>query len=121
MTAHIQLGKKGESLVANYLEKQGFVIHAMNSTVKGGEVDIIAQKKDVLAFVEVKMRTNLYFNLSEVITTSKQRKIIHAARMYLARNAHTDMVYRFDVALVAQQQDDYAITYIPNAFTSQEY
>lgn len=121
MTTQIKLGKKGEILVAQYLKKQGYTILTTNYSVRGGEIDIVAQKQQVLAFVEVKMRSNVYFNISEVITPSKQRKIILAARMYIARYYTTvERVYRFDVALVEPQDHDYTITYISNAFTALE-
>lgn len=123
MTHHIELGKKGEALVAHYLQKQGFSILATNCTTRRGEIDIVAQKGNVLTFVEVKMRTTPYFNISEVITRSKQRKIIHAARAYLLHNGYTSdtMIFRFDAALVQPESTDYSITYIPNAFTAQDY
>lgn len=121
MKTRTELGKKGELLVAEYLKKQGFTILTTNYSVRGGEIDIVAQKKEVLVFVEVKMRSNIYFNISEVITKNKQQKIILAARMYAARYYTTaERIHRFDVALVEAQNNDYAITYIPDAFTAQE-
>jgi len=121
MTIQIELGKKGELLVTQYLKKQGYTILTTNYSVRGGEIDIVAQKQHVLAFVEVKMRSNVYFNISEVVTPSKQRKIILAARMYAARYyTAIERVYRFDVALVEPQDHDYTILYIPDAFTAAE-
>lgn len=120
-TEKISLGKKGEDLVALYLQQQGYTICARNYTQRCGEIDIIAQKETVRAFVEVKLRQSHYFALSEVITPSKQRKIIAAARWYNSqeRTQH-DLIYRFDVALLEHHGSDYDITYIPNAFTQGE-
>lgn len=118
--ARIQLGKKGEELVAQYLAEHGFYILERNYTQRCGEIDLIARKGEVLAFVEVKMRRHAYFNLSEVVNFAKQRKIIQTALHYIARHHMADMVYRFDVALLEPQQQDYHITYIPNAFTASE-
>lgn len=115
----IQLGKKGEGLVADYLKKQGYVIKAMNYSQRLGEIDIIAQKNEIMAFVEVKTRNNFYFNVSEVIVPAKQRKIIQTARHYIAENNIYDVVIRFDAALLEMRSDDIAITYIPNAFTQE--
>lgn len=113
------VGNAGEDAVVAYLEKDGFAILARNFTVFGGEVDIIARKQEVLAFVEVKARTTAYFNLSEVMVPAKQHKIIKAARSYIFKHqlACEDLVYRFDVALLARQNETWDITYIPNAFT----
>lgn len=115
-----ELGLKGEAIVARYLEEQGFIIKAYNYTQRWGEIDLIAIKSEIIAFVEVKLRQHHYFNLSEVIGPAKQRKIIRTARTYIAQNRVYSMVYRFDVALVEQKEDRYELTYIPNAFTAQE-
>ena len=117
-TPKIVLGKKGETLVALNLEQQGFTIRHQNYSCRAGEIDIIAEKGDVRAFVEVKLRTSHYFALSEVITPAKQRKIITTARLYNSQQRDLEnYVYRFDVALVEHNGYDYDITYIPNAFT----
>lgn len=112
------LGKKGEELVRTYLEQQGFTIKQLNYACRAGEIDIIAEKADVRAFVEVKLRQSHYFALSEVVTPSKQRKIITTACLYNSQQKNiSSYVYRFDVALVEHNGYDYDITYIPNAFT----
>lgn len=113
----ISLGKKGEELVCHYLKQNGFIILEQNYQIKAGEIDIIAQKDCVLAFVEVKLRQYPQFSLSEVIIHSKQQKIIKAALWYISKNNIDDMVYRFDVALLAANGSDYNINYIENAFT----
>lgn len=117
-TPKIILGKKGEELVALHLEQQGFNICHFNYSCRAGEIDIIAEKGNVRAFIEVKLRRSHYFALSEVVTPAKQRKIITTARLYNSQQrTSADYVYRFDVALVEHNGHDYDITYIPNAFT----
>lgn len=117
----INLGKKGEELVAKYLEKNNFIIIEKNFSSKYGEVDIIAQKDNVIAFVEVKLRQNPAFYLSELITGSKQNKIIKTALWYIGNNNFSDMIFRFDVALLEPIKNDYKITYIENAFAPKDY
>ncbi len=107
-----QLGIAGEQQIQTYLKNEGFSIRACNYRQSFGEVDIIAQKKDLLVFVEVKARSNAQFDLSEVITRSKQRKIILCAHHYISTHELYDVDARFDVALL----DGTTITYIPNAF-----
>ena len=51
---NIQKGKEGELLVTQHLQKQGYKIIAQNYRKPFGEVDVIAQKDDTIAFVEVK-------------------------------------------------------------------
>jgi putative endonuclease len=111
------LGSYGEQLVVNWLIKNGFAIKEQNYRLKYGEIDLIACKDEVIAFIEVKLRKSHYFGLSQVITPSKQRKIIKAAKEYCAKNHFVNKVYRFDVALVEQKENgNFEINYIPNAF-----
>jgi putative endonuclease len=116
------LGKQGEELVAAFIKKDGFTVLAHNYSCKSGEIDIIAQKEQLITFIEVKLRQNPYFNLSQLVTISKQKKIIATARRFIAEQGwlQNSFIYRFDIALLEALKDDYHITYIPNAFT-QEY
>ena len=109
------LGSHGENQVTYYLEQQGFEIVCQNFRVRNGEVDIIACKKELLVFVEVKTRTVNHFATSQVITPLKQKRILTAAKMYLMLKQVVDKICRFDVALVQRQTS--TITYIPNAFS----
>jgi putative endonuclease len=108
------IGAKGEERIAQHLESYGFTILKRNFTVRSGEVDIIACKNELLIFVEVKTRSNVYFNTSEVITLSKQKKISSAAKIFLSQQGFGDKVCRFDVALINNSSSK--ITYVPNAF-----
>lgn len=110
-------GDLAENFVATELQKEGYKIIARNYLKPYGEIDIIAQKGDVLAFVEVKMRRSNTIPMHEIITYSKQKKIVMVAKEYIGRNRVYDKVCRFDAALVfADAQDRYQLTYIPNAF-----
>lgn len=115
LSSRSQIGIQGEETTSQFLIKQGFTIIERNFRIRGGEIDIIAIKKELLIFVEVKSRSTLYFNTSEVITKSKQKKIILAAKTFLARNQYIDKVCRFDVALVKSYSS--SITYLANAFS----
>jgi len=106
------LGALGEDLVAKNLEQQGFTIQHRNYRRRYGEVDIIADKDDVLVFVEVKCRKHAYFDVSQLVPWSKQKKIIMVAKDYIARYDHAEKVCRFDVALVEGEK----LTYLENAF-----
>ena len=116
-----ELGNYGELLVAKKLMQEGFTIIARNYRIRGGEIDIIARKEEILAFVEVKTRQNIRFPLSQVVTSLKQKTIIRTAKQFLLQhNQKTlDTILRFDVALV-EGKDVSSITYIPNAFVGNE-
>jgi putative endonuclease len=113
-----ELGRTGEALVADKLVNDGYHIDAINFRQRYGEIDIIAHKENLIIFVEVKLRQTHYFNLSEVVTRSKQLKIIKTAKYYLAMHHYrqADFVCRFDIACVEQINGVYEIHYIPNAF-----
>ena len=111
-----QFGNTGESVVVNWLQENGFLVIARNFTTRLGEIDIIATKKEVLVFVEVKTRKIAHFHSSHVITNTKQRRIINTAKRFIQQNNITDKACRFDVALVLQGDGGYEIEYLENAF-----
>ncbi len=78
-----KLGEIGENLAIKFLEKNGYKILERNFRSKFGEIDIIAQDKNTLVFVEVKTRLNNKFGLAEeAITPWKIEKIIKAGEYY---------------------------------------
>jgi len=111
------LGDDGELTVIQFLEKQGVSILDRNFRTKLGEVDIIAQKGQTIAFVEVKTRRKEYFDTSHVITLTKQRRLTKAAKYYMLCNNITDKHCRFDVAIVTYSLTQQPVVrYIRNAF-----
>lgn len=113
------LGSKAEKYVCSYLIKNGFKILKTNFHSKFGEIDIIAQKSDIIIFVEVKFRNNPKFPISHVINYQKQKKIIQTALNFISNNGLSDFSSRFDVALIVNNLDNYKIDYIKNAFTAE--
>ena len=109
------LGIQGEQLVHEYLTKQGFTILAQNMRIQAGEIDLIAQKKDLVICVEVKTRTNQATDMAELITPWQQQRIIRAAQFFLIKHKLDQVTCRFDVALVAMTPEP-SLDYIPNAF-----
>ena len=94
-----ELGAWGEKQAAKALERTGFRIVERNFRTRFGEIDLIARKEVILAFVEVKLRKNTeYGSAREFVTSSKQRKIRLAAESYLCCRAWTqELQPRFDV------------------------
>ena len=115
------IGNAGENATVDWLKNEGFSIVARNYQWRGGEIDIIASKDNIVVFVEVKTRTRSHFALSDVITPSKQKTICSTALRFLYQHGYRDdTVYRFDVALVHPQEKD-PVCYIPNAFYSEPW
>ena len=109
-----KVGSAGEQLVADYLEQQGFTLLERNYYKRFGEIDIIAKKDSVLAFIEVKARKHTQFPLCQVVTRSKQLKMVMVAKEYISKHNYTTFDCRFDVALVIGEPGN--LEYISNAF-----
>ncbi|MFC1894619.1 YraN family protein [Candidatus Dependentiae bacterium] len=118
MNFRIKLGNKGEQIIAKFLEKNNFEILQQNYKSKFGEIDLIAQKDNLIAFVEVKTRKKAYFPISNVVTISKQKKISKTANLFISKNKIYNKICRFDVATVISDNNEYKINYIKNAFYS---
>jgi len=93
-------GAAAEDLAAVYLEGQGLRIVERNYRCRFGEIDLVARSGAVLVFVEVRARkTETFGGAAGSITAAKRRRLVAAARHYLA--AHRgERACRFDVVLV---------------------
>ena len=111
-------GKLGEDAAAKFLEVQGYKIVARNFRIRSAEIDIIAQKDDVIVFVEVKARSDIRHGLpSEAVTVRKQKKIIEAAEVFLQDENFSECACRFDVVEVYLRGELVEeINHIENAF-----
>ena len=110
------LGQQTESFVANLLQQDNFTILEQNYKKFFGEIDIIAKKDNVIAFVEVKARRNPKTSMFELVSPAKQKKIILVAKEYIAQKKLAHITYRFDVALVKYKNNQKEVSYITNAF-----
>ncbi len=113
------LGRFGEEQAANYLKKKRYKILGMNYNCRFGELDIIAENRAYIAFVEVKLRKDASFaQAKEFVTYSKQQRIMTAAQLWLSNNP-TEKQPRFDVIEVYAPLGDKGevrINHIENAF-----
>lgn len=91
------LGPWGEALAADYLRSRHFKINAAHYYCRFGEIDIIAQNREYLVFVEVKLRKNARFAAArENVSRKKQDRLRMTASIYLSQNP-TKLQPRFDV------------------------
>jgi len=115
-----EYGAQLELFARAQLENQGCKIIESNYLCKLGEIDIIAQDKDSLIFVEVRYRKkNAYGGAGASVDRKKQQKIIRTASLYLQKKNITNKVScRFDVFAI--QGDSGRLTYdwIKDAFTA---
>ena len=116
-------GKSGENMTAAFLRKKGYTVLRRNYQCRFGEIDIIAQKDRILAFVEVKTRReNALVSPAESVNSHKIRRITLAAQDYLEKSgSESGLQPRFDVAQITvfkkkDGTDGYRLNYIANAF-----
>lgn len=124
-TKRFQLwGKKGEELAKQHLQREGYRILGQNYVNKKGyrigEIDIIAQDKEMLVFVEVKTRRRFkQWDLPPEMFVNRE-KIRHLERMiyaYLKENRKVGVQYRFDVVgIVYNDEGKIEVKHIKNAF-----
>ncbi|MBD5085966.1 MAG: YraN family protein [Clostridiales bacterium] len=108
-----KVGIEGESVAVEYLKKSGYKILERNFSNRTGEIDIIAQDKDYIVFVEVKSRENTKYGMPiESITIQKARKIIRTAECYLLYKKKGNSPCRFDVIEVLRGE----VNHIKNAY-----
>ncbi len=99
-----ELGDIGEKLARDFLKKKGYKIRETNFRCREGEIDIIAQKKGCLAFVEVRTKTSSDFGSpEESVTFAKKEKLIASALSYL--NIHKDLPESWRIDFVAVELD----------------
>jgi putative endonuclease len=100
-----KVGKLGEEAARKFLKKRGYRIRETGFRCRHGEIDIVAQKKDYLVFVEVRTKTNLEFGTpEESITQAKKEKLIASALTYTNTHQNLPSLWRIDV--VAIELDD---------------
>ncbi|MDQ3389380.1 MAG: YraN family protein [Gemmatimonadota bacterium] len=95
------LGDRGEALAAAFLERRGWTVLHRNFRMRRKEIDLVARRGEVVAFVEVKTRGGLGFGHPlEAITWKKRREIQQVAAAWVDRFGQAGEVYRFDAVSV---------------------
>lgn len=115
------IGRWGENLAEKYLTQKGYNILARNLRSEYGEIDILAENEGVLAFVEVKTRTNLVFGNPESAITPRKLAHMRAAALAYIQNhpAYDDLAWRVDVLAILQlrNQRDPEILHFENVLS----
>ena len=107
------------------MSEQGWTLIERNFFCQGGELDIIAQKDHVLAFVEVKYRKNNHMGGAIAsINPAKKRHLIHSAKVFLLRYPLLNKLdCRFDVMAISGSNGPHTqvqIQWIDNAFITSD-
>jgi len=100
-----EVGKLGEKAAQKFLKKRGYRIRETGFRCHHGEIDIVAQQKDCLVFVEVRTKSNLEFGTpEESITQAKKEKLIASALAYIT--SHQKLPSEWCIDVVAIELDD---------------
>ncbi len=119
-------GKFFEQQASDFLLKKGYEILSRNYTIRGGEIDIIAKKGEILSFVEVKARKSSNFILPrEAVDMKKQKRMIRAAQKYIVEKEINDLGISFDVLeiLFSGEEGKFRVremNFFPDAFITGE-
>lgn len=119
-TRNSRVGLWGEDVAATWLSNEGFFIVGRRvRPTRHDEIDIIAKKGDILAFVEVKTRKSEAFGRpAAAVNAAKKKALCRAASAYLKRVGYPNLYYRWDIVEVvgAPEVPDPKVTHIEDAF-----
>ena len=115
MTEKQDIGHKAEQIAADYLREKGFSILDMNWRSGSKELDIVAEKDDMIHVVEVRSLTTAFFQQPyQTIGFAKQRNLLQAVNAYMERHKVSKEV-QLDVISVVFSGANYKLEYLPNA------
>lgn len=116
MAQHNELGKEGEQVAVNFLQQQGYTILQTNYVYLKAEIDILAQKGDTLAVVEVKTRSSIEFGLpQDFVKPKKIQLLVKAVNEFITLN-NLDVHTRFDIIAIHKQNGSHKIEHLEDAF-----
>lgn len=117
MDARPALGRRGEDLAVEWLERSGYVVLERNYRCSQGEIDIVAVDGETLVFCEVKTRrTSRWGQPSEAVHRAKQSRYRRLAASWIAERRPGSVQVRFDVVSVIVGARGPQVTHIPDAF-----
>lgn len=115
-------GNFGENIACDFLKKEGYAIIETNYQKRIGEIDIIARKKNIVHFIEVKTRSDSSLEIfglpQDAVNMKKKRKIIKTALYYLQEeNFSEDTLWQIDVIAITVnwQRKKAKICFLENA------
>ena len=116
MAQHNELGKKGEQIAVDFLIDKGYDIVERNYRFDKAEVDIIAEKENTLAIVEVKTRSTADFGNPQDFVKPKQiQRLVKAVDEYVTENG-LDVEVRFDIIAIVKEGKHFNVEHLENAF-----
>lgn len=110
-------GRLGELAAVVLLLLKGYRLEARNWRCAQGEIDLVARRGDLLAFIEVKTRTSQVAGTGEeAVTAAKRARLVRLAQVYLSRWRGPTPACRFDVIAVDASRFPPRLRHLPGAF-----
>ena len=117
MGKHNEFGKEGEQIAVDFLREKGYTIRCTNYRYLKAEIDIIAQKEDILAIVEVRARSNdNIIAIAETITPKKIKLLVSGADYYITSQKLDTLEVRFDIITILKNSKMFKIEHLESAF-----
>ena len=116
MAEHNELGKVGENIAVEFLQKAGYEILETNWIFQKAEIDIIAIQGNLLAVVEVKTRSSIDFGLpQDAVKPKKIQLLVKAVNEYVVLK-DLDVNVRFDIIAIHKKENQFIIEHLTDAF-----
>lgn len=116
MAAHNELGKIGEQLAVDFLIENGYTILERNWHFQKAEIDILANKNNILAVVEVKTRSSLDFGLPQDFVKPKKIQLLLKAVNSYINDREIDFEVRFDIIAIHKTPKSTVVEHLEDAF-----
>ncbi len=116
MASHNDLGREGERIATEYLEREGYRIIARNYVFQKAEIDIVALKDNVLAAIEVKTRTNCHVGRPEEFVSPAKIRLMVSAVNEFVRIHRQAVEIRLDIIAVSREGKGFRVDHLEDAF-----
>lgn len=116
-----EFGELGERIAERWFRRNGWRIVQRRFRSGHRDIDLIVERDDTVAFVEVKARHGAQFgDPVEAVNWSKQKELARSASVWIDRHGRPSDCYRFDVVGVLVEGERVRIRHVPNAFSIQQ-
>lgn len=116
MGKHNEFGKEGEEIAVNFLLEKGYRILSQNFRYLKAEIDIIAEKDNIVAMIEVRARSNnQIITIADTISQKKIKLLVSAANYYMTE-MKIDKEVRFDLIAILKNKKIFKIDHMKSAF-----
>lgn len=110
-------GLTGERVAERWLCRKGWTVLQRRYRSGHRDIDLVVQRDNLVAFVEVKARSGDRFgDPVEAVNWRKRNELVRSARTWIDRNGRTGEVYRFDVVGVLVSGGRVRVRHVENAF-----